>query len=194
MSERGVAMAETTETITRYRFSVEEYHRMGEAGIFGNDHRVELIRGEILKMAAIGNPHAVCVNKLNDAFDGLRAEGIRSVQNPLTLADSEPQPDLVLFVRRDDYYASARPRPADALLVVEVAETTLRFDRGVKGPLYAESGIREYWLVDLKAERIQVHRRPEGDAWGETFTAGRGESVSLEAFPDFSVAVDDVLP
>ena len=94
----------------------------------------------------------------------------------------------------DDYYASAHATPADVHLIVEVADASQVFDRDVKGPLYAENGIREYWLADLEAERIDVHRRPDGRRWGEIRTLGPGDTIAPEAFPDFEVAVDDVLP
>jgi Uma2 family endonuclease len=182
------------ETLPRHRFTVEDYHRMVEAGILTEDDPVELIHGEVVVMAPIGTRHTACVNRLVEVFDGLRPSVLRSVQNPVRLSDSEPEPDFALLARRDDFYASAHPVPADVRLVVEVAEASLPFDREVKGPLYAGNGIREYWIVDLEGDRIEIRRRPEGTSWGEVGAAGRGERIAPEAFPDFEVAVDDILP
>jgi Uma2 family endonuclease len=191
MSDGSVAMVDT---YPKHKFSVEDYHRMVEAGILTEYDKVELIRGELVLMSPIGSRHAACVSRLNDLFEGLRAKVLRYIQNPVRLEDSEPEPDFVLLGRKDDYYASGHPVPADVHLVIEVADTSQRFDRDVKGPLYAENGIREYWLVDVEADRVEVHRRPEGAAWREVTIRGRGESISPEAFPDFSVRLDDVLP
>ena len=191
MVERSATMAEA---ISRHRFSVEDYHRMVEAGILTENDPVELIRGELVVMAPIGSPHAASVTRLTDAFDGLRARVFRSTQNPVWLADSEPEPDFQLLVRKDDYYASGHPKPADVYLLVEVADSSLRFDREVKGPLYAENGIREYWLVDIEGDAIEVRRRPEDGRYRELRTVRRGETIAPEAFPDFEVAADAILP
>jgi Uma2 family endonuclease len=103
-------------------------------------------------------------------------------------------PRGLLLARRDDYYAAAHPTAADVQLIVEVAETSRIFDREVKGALYAENSVREYWLVDLEADRIEIHRRPEGTAWRDVSAVGRGKTIAPEAFPDFEAAVDDILP
>lgn len=191
MSERSTAMAET---IPRHRFSVDDYERMVEAGILTENDKVELIRGEIVVMAPIGSRHSACVSRLNEVFEGLRELALRRVQDAIRLSDSEPEPDLVLVSRHDDYYAAAHPTPDDIHLVVEVADTSQRFDREVKGALYAENRIREYWLVDVEANRIEIRREPEGTAWRETRTAGPGETIRLAAFPDYEVRTDDVIP
>src|ERR671938_544657 len=132
-------------------FSVDEYYRMGEAGILTEDDRVELIEGEIIEMSPIGSRHAACVNRLNTLLGRhLRQTAIVSVQNPIRLdAYSEPEPDVALLRPRADYYESGHPTPADALLIVEVADTSADYDRIIKLPLYAKAGIPEAWLVDL---------------------------------------------
>ena len=191
MPDRSATM-ETA--LPRHRFTVADYHRMVEAGILTENDRVELIRGEIVVMAPIGSPHSACVCRLNEAFEPLGATTLRSSQNPVVLMDSEPEPDFLLLARRDDYYAGAHPTPADVYLLVEVADSSQRFDRGVKGPLYASNGIREYWIVDLETDRVEVHRSPEERRWREVSIPGRGDSVALEAFPEFVVPLDDVLP
>jgi len=191
MPVRSVAMAEMIE---RRRFSVDDYHRMAEAGILTEDDRVELIHGEILVMAPIGTRHTACVKGLNRLFAGLQATALLSVQDPVAMEDSEPEPDFAILALRDDLFATAHPTPSDVHLIVEVADAGRTLDREVKGPLYAASGIREYWLVDLETDRIEIHRRPEGRRWREIRTVGPGDRIAPEAFPDFEVAVDDVLP
>src|SRR5438128_7324468 len=148
--------------ITRRRFTVDEYHRMLDARILTENDRVELVRGEIVQMAPIGSRHAGCVAALNQWFvTALRGRAILWPQNPITLPpDSEPQPDIVLVRPRADFYRSQHPGVDDVLLVVEVADTTYRYDRRVKLPLYAERGIREVWIVNLEGDALEVHRTP----------------------------------
>lgn len=161
----------------RHRFDVDAYHRMAAAGILAEGARVELIAGEIVDMAPIGSDHAQTVIELNARLDpkGLRGRAIVAVQSPLRLDDaSEPEPDLMLLCPRPGGYRRAHPTPADVLLLVEVAGASLAFDRDVKGPLYVRAGIAEFWLVDLRARAVHVHRRPRGDGWGETASHARG--------------------
>ena len=178
---------------TRRRFSADEYQRMGKAGILHEDDRVELIDGEIVLMSSIGLRHASCVAKLSNFFSALRDQVLLWPQNPVR-ADhwSEPQPDVCLL-RCDEFYEKAPVRPEDVLLAVEVADTSQRYDRSVKGPLYARTGIREYWLVDLVAEVVEVHREPTRDGYGSTEKLTRGDTLSPAAFPDFELSVADVL-
>jgi len=179
----------------RHRFSVEDYHRMAEAGILGEDDRVELIEGEVIAMSPIGSRHASCVDRhiaLLNRRIGDRA--ILRVQGPIRLDDcSEPEPDLVLLRTREDFYSPGHPRPDDVHLLIEVMDTTAAFDRGIKVALYARAGISEVWLVDLNQERVEVHRRPEAGAYSELQSRGRGDSVSAEAFPDVVLPVDAIL-
>ena len=181
--------------LARRRFTVDEYHRMGEAGILHEGDRVELIRGEIVQLTPIGNPHAACVAALNKLF--VRGVGDRAVvwpQNPiLLLPDSEPQPDLVLLRPRTDAYRTDRARADDVLLVVEVADTSLRYDRTVKVPLYAEHGIREAWIVDVEGECVEVYRGWTLGRYARTDRIARGTSFSPEAFPDLSLTVSDIV-
>src|SRR5436190_15615228 len=134
-------------TVKRRRFTLDEYHRMGKTGILSEDDRVELIEGEIIEMSPIGSRHAACVDRFNELIARLRLNIIVRVQSSIQLDDySQPQPDLALLRRRDDFYSSSLPRPADVLLVIEVADTTLEYDRFVKLPLSAHAGIPEAWL------------------------------------------------
>ncbi|MFN3476612.1 MAG: Uma2 family endonuclease [Candidatus Methylomirabilales bacterium] len=176
-------------------FTVAEYHKMAEAGILREDDRVELLEGEIMAMAPIGDRHAGTVDFLTDFF--FRHLGTRvqvRVQSPIRLGEhSEPQPDLALLKRRPDFYRSQHPGPEDVLLVVEVAETSTDYDRDLKLPLYARSGIPEVWLVDLAGELIEVYRQPSPQGYQEVQWVLRGQPLSSQAFPDLELAVDDVL-
>lgn len=181
--------------VLRRRFTVDEYHRMGQAGILREDDRVELIDGEIVEMTPIGSPHAACVTRLSHLL--IRALGERvivSVQNPTSIPPhSEPQPDLMVLRPRADFYARAHPEPRDVLLVVEVADTSVSFDRGVKVPLYARAGITEVWLVDLTTDVVEVYRRPATGRYGVTHRRQRGERLECDAFPELILTVDQVL-
>ncbi len=147
-----------TEVIKR-RFTVEEYHRMAESGILTEDDKVELIHGEIIAMSPIGIRHMSCVNRLNMLLTSLfTGEAIVSVQNPVKINhDSEPEPDLVLLRHENDFYARRAPTVEDVLLIIEVADSTLRYDQKVKLPLYAQAGVREVWIVNLEKEQVEVY-------------------------------------
>lgn len=181
--------------LARRRFTVDEYHRMAEVGVLTEDDRVELINGEIVEMPPIGDRHAGTLDHLATLlFSHLRHAVQVRVQGPIHLDErSEPQPDLTLLRQRADFYRGAHPRPEDVLLVVEIADTTPAFDRAVKLPLYARSGIAEAWLVDLRGGRLEVHRRPTGEGYGEVRTMRRGETVSPLAFPDVALPVAEIL-
>ena len=176
--------------------TIDEYHRMGEEGVFPPDARVELIRGEIVEMSPIGPRHAGSVRRFNRNFSArLSPYAIVDVQNPVEMREqeSEPQPDIVLLRLQDDLYSAATPTPGDTLLVVEVADSSLSFDRRVKMHLYAEAGIPESWLVDLKSSTLFVYRRPSPDGYQDVRAYRRGESVAPEAFPDVRFTLDEIL-
>lgn len=162
---------------------------MGEAGILGEDDRLELIDGEIVTMPPIGSRHAGCVKRLNALFgSALAGRVVVSAQDPLVLDDySEPQPDIVLLRPRPDYYASAHPRPEDVLLLVEVADSSLDYDEDVKVPRYARAGVQEMWIVDLEHARVLVW------AGGETRTLQPGETLAPSAFPEVCLSVARIL-
>jgi len=181
-------------TVVRRRFTVDEYHRMAEAGILGEDDRVELIEGEIVTMSPIGSRHASCVAKLTALFSRVQEQWIVWVQNPIRLGKhSEPQPDVALLKPREDFYATAHPGPEDILLVVEIAETSTDYDRTVKVPLYARFGIPEVWLVDLAGEHIEVYRKPSPQGYREVQHLRRGRKVIPQELPCIQIAVDDIL-
>ncbi|HVC93292.1 MAG TPA: Uma2 family endonuclease [Pirellulales bacterium] len=182
-------------TLVHHRFTVDEYEQMVECGILSERDRVELIRGEILEKMPIGERHAGCVNHLNSllaAAVGKRA--VVAIQNPVIFPDSQPEPDVALLLPRDDFYKSVKPRPKDVLLVIEVADSTLDFDRDIKGAMYAQSGIQEYWILNLLDNCLEVHRQPQSDGtFRDVRTLPCGHSVEIATLPDVTVAVADVL-
>ena len=184
------------ELLTRRRFTVEEYHRMGEAGVLPEDSRIELIAGDIVVREPIGSRHAGTVNRLNRLWTSRLGErAVVQIQNPIELPkeDSEPQPDVTLLRPRADFYTAAHPVAADVLLLIEVADSTLAVDRRVRMPLYARAAIHEAWLLDLTADRVEVYRAPTADGYQQLVRLERGQRVAPEAFPALIVGVEDLL-
>ena len=153
--------------IERWRFTVDDYYRMAEVGILPPDARVELINGDVIQMPPIGSHHNGSVMSLDEIIRELLGRRASvSAQGPLLLRDfGAPQPDLLVLKRRADYYRSANPTAADVLLVIEVSESTLSYDRQVKGSMYAAAGIVEYWIVNLLDGQIEVYRDPSPDGY-----------------------------
>jgi Uma2 family endonuclease len=181
--------------IVRWKLDVHEYHRMGEAGILTRDDRVELIEGELVQMSPIGSGHSGTVNALVDMlFRAVAGRAVVAVQNPVRLSDhSEPQPDFALLRPRADFYRGETATPADVLLLIEVADSSLRFDRLVKLPLYARHRIPEVWVVDLPAGAVEVCRSPTPEGYARVAREGRGASVEPEALPGLRLRVDEIL-
>jgi Uma2 family endonuclease len=181
--------------LVRRLFSVEDYHRMAEAGILSPDEKVELLEGEVVHMNPIGSPHAACVSRLTELFaQHVRSRALMRVQAPIRVGDqSEPEPDLVLAKRRPDHYASNHPAPQDIFLAIEVAWSSLSVDRHKKMPLYGRFGIPEAWIVNLEEGRLEVYRDPAEDGYRQIWLLGRGKRVQLLAFPEVEVTVDEVL-
>jgi Uma2 family endonuclease len=180
------------EDVRLRRISVEEYHRMGSAGIFGPDERVELLNGRIVETAPTGTLHAHVVTALADALhNAFRDRAVIRTQQPLTLDTwSEPRPDIVLACGPMDRYHSAHPAAADALLVIEVARATLPFDHGEKCTAYACAGIGEYWIVNLVDQVVERFTEPAGATFRARSTARPGERIAARVFPDDAIAVD----
>jgi Uma2 family endonuclease len=178
------------------RISVDEYHRMIEAGILDEDEKVQLVDGMLVAMTPQGQPHAFVIMRLTRLLARALSDDFEVLpQLPLTLgADSEPEPDLAV-VRAQDA-ASTRRHPRTALLVVEVAGDSLRFDRRTKLALYASSGIPEYWIVNLEDAVIEVFREPDAAAgsYRATAVARRGETLASAALPGVGVAVALLFP
>jgi Uma2 family endonuclease len=178
---------------TRRRFTVHDYHRMAEADILHEDDRVELIGGEILEMSPVGGRHAACVREINHLLSRQLGDELRAdVQSPVRLSEQEePQPDLAVLRTRD--YAGLLPTPEDVLLLIEIADTSLTYDRNVKLPLYARSGIAEIWLVDLNANIVERYTEPSGDGYRLLRRAGGEEMLESAVLPALVVPVDIAL-
>lgn len=153
--------------LSRHKLSIDDYHRMGRAGILREDSRVELIEGELIDMAPIGSLHASVVSALSMFFARHVGESaIVWTQNPLRLLpNNEPQPDIALLKPRSDRYRGALPAAADVLLVIEVADTTIKYDRDIKLPLYARYAIPEAWLIDLDRRTLGIYLEPSGSGY-----------------------------
>jgi Uma2 family endonuclease len=179
----------------RHLFSVAEYERMNTAGLFAGGQRLELVGGEIVEMAPIGSPHASVVGRLTRLLVlGVSERAVVWVQNPVRLNElSEVQPDVALLRPRRDFYASGHPGPEDVLLLIEVADTTGRWDRAVKRPLYAAAGIGEVWIVDLPARMVEVADHPGRDDYDQVRQAAMGETITPAAFPDLAIEIAEIL-
>lgn len=179
----------------RKLFTVAEYHQLIETGVLKEDDRFELLNGEILEMSPIGPRHASCVKRMNTLLgDKLRKRAIVSVQDPITLGDySEPQPDLALLKPQADFYASAHPTSADALIIFEVADSSVETDRRNKIPTYAFAGIGEVWLIDLVNDRIEVHSNPFKGVYQEVRIVQRDQNVISPSLPFLKLKANEVL-
>lgn len=182
--------------VARRTFTVDEYYKMAEAGILHEDDRVELIEGEIVNMTPIGSRHMACVKKLNRLFfNRLGDEVIISIQDPLRLiGQSEPEPDVALLKPRQDFYAESPPSASDALLVIEVADTSLLYDLSIKIPLYARAGVVEVWLVDLLQRQVTTFSNPAPQGYQSVQTKRAGDRLTPTAWPALTLSLDDLLP
>jgi Uma2 family endonuclease len=181
--------------LNTFRLNVSQYHQMSEAGILSENDKVELINGEIIEMSPIGRRHAACVDRINRLFSNiLGIKVIVRVKNPIILNNlSEPEPDIALLQPRADFYESGHPQPQDICLLIEVADSSLEYDKDVKIPLYASSGISEVWLVDIYEQVIIVYRYPSESGYSDIQTLSRGKKLSIQAFPEINLVVNDIL-
>lgn len=181
--------------VTRHRFTVADYERMCQVGIFSEDERLELVCGEVIQMSPIGERHAACVAILAQLITlRLQRSALVWVQNPLRLDDySEPQPDLAVLKPRATHYRTSKPTPGDVLVVIEVSDSTLEFDRKVKVPLYAGAGIPEAWLVNLPEERIEVYSDPAGGEYQTVRSYARGRRLQSHTLASLRLSVSKVL-
>ena len=177
---------------TRRRFTRAEYYRMAEAGILGEDDRVELIEGEIVQMSPIGDRHVAFVINVNNLLAGrLAGRALVSPQNPVVLTDDTvPQPDITVLRRRA--YKERRVQADDVLLLIEVADTSLAYDRTTKLRLYAQAGIPEYWIVDCTTESVEVYVQPAGDRYRDVTRVVGPASLRLRAFPDVELTLAEI--
>jgi Uma2 family endonuclease len=176
------------------KFTTESYHKMSELGLFKEGDRLELIKGEIIEMSPVGLKHASCVKRLNHLFmKKLGDQVIVGVQDPIQLEDnSEPQPDLVLLKPRSDFYANKHPQAKDILLLIEVSDSSLEYDRTVKIPLYAENQISEVWLVDLNESCLEIYRKPYQNYYQNTQKLSPINSIILSNFPKVEIKINEL--
>jgi Uma2 family endonuclease len=180
--------------VPRHRLTRRDYYRLGEAGILGKDDRVELLEGQLVDMSPIGPRYAIVTENLNalliTAFAG-RA-WVRC-QDPVVLNDgSEPQPDIALVQRPWRGYPHTHPGPDDIFLLIEVADSSLDFDRTVKLELYARAGIREVWIVDLTTDSVLVHRNPSGGEFGSVVRVEAPAALGVEGLPGVTIPIASV--
>jgi Uma2 family endonuclease len=178
-----------------YRFTREEYHRLGEVGILGENDRIELVDGELIVMSPIGRQHAKSVRKSNNLIvQRLAGRALVDCQNALNLnPTSEPQPDF-LILRSQMADSDDLPTPADVLLIIESADSSLGFDRGKKLRLYAQAGVPEVWIYNLLESVIECYRAPEEQVYRDVHHFAKGQQLSMQAFPEVLFAVDELLP
>jgi Uma2 family endonuclease len=176
--------------VQRHQITVDQYYQMAQVGLLSAEDRVELIEGEIIDMAPIGSAHASTLRTLAELFrEAVGKQAIVAVQDPVRLGDrSEPEPDLALLRRREDRYKHAHPTAPDVYLIVEVAQTSLRYDREIKLPLYARHGIPEVWIIDTQKRTLSLHRDPQGERYASESTTSAPGKLALSALPD--VAID----
>ena len=183
-------------TLNTRKFTVDEYYRLAEVGILQPDERVELVNGEILLMPLIGPLHAATVDHWTRIFME-RASNRYTVrnQNPVRLGErSEPVPDLAILRYRERGYFGSHPRPEDTLLVIEVADSTLAYDRRTKAILYAQANIPETWIMNLPEECIESFTEPGPEGYAQRSVYRRGDRISPASLQDVEFAVDDLLP
>ena len=176
------------DSVQRHRWTVKAYHQL--AGyIFDEDTRVELIEGTIYDRAPIGSLHAALVTHLVRLFDRAVGEAaVVSVQNPVVLGEhSEPEPDIMLLRPKADFYAAAHPRPADVLLIVEISDSSLRYDRETKVPLYARHGIPEVWLIDVESQRLSVYHTPGQQGYLYGYYPEQLGSITPQQLPEIEL-------
>lgn len=181
-------------TLTRYKLTVDDYHKLAEVGILNEDSRVELIEGELIEMSPIGPPHSWMINRLTKKL--VQAAGdlaVVSVQNSVRLSrHSEPQPDFVLL---RPHMARERRRIAgteDTLLVIEVADSSLSYDRGIKLSLYARSGVPEVWIVNMQDECIETHSGPAHTGYTRSDIRRKGDHLRFDAIPAIDIDLTEL--
>ena len=184
------------DSIVTRKFTVDEYYRMGEAGIFRPEERVELIEGVIVVMSPIGIRHAATVHRYIQVFSPLVGERLSfQIQNPIHLDDNtEPEPDVMLLRPRPDNFYDSHPSPEDVLLIVEVSETSLNYDRDVKAHLYGRHNIPETLVLNLPGDCIEGFTRPGPEGYAQHNIYRRGDTITLASLPDLELSVDDLLP
>ncbi|MCB1770852.1 MAG: Uma2 family endonuclease [Candidatus Competibacteraceae bacterium] len=174
----------------RHRITIEEYHQMGEAGIFDEDARIELLEGELFDMAPIGSKHANTVARLVHLFYAAKDSVVVWVQNPIALASSEPEPDVALL--KPGNYWDHLPTVDDALLLIEVADSSMQYDREKKIPVYGRYGIPETWLVDVNARQVEIYREPSPSGYRTVLMRGEEDCIAPLALPELEITLGEI--
>ena len=179
----------------RLRFSVDEYYQMIELGMLKDYEKAEIIEGELIDKMPIGEKHSAVVEKLSEILRDKLGESVSlRNQQPIKFSDyNEPQPDLAILQRRDDFYFYENPVPKDVLVLIEVSDATLKYDRDTKLALYAEAEIPEVWIVNLPNNIIEVHQKPSNGIYQLAKIFKRGESVKSAILPNLNLKVDEIL-
>ncbi len=187
--------------LTRKRFTIEDYHRLGELGFFEETERVELIRGEIITMPTKKTPHSVCNTRLvSQLITMLGEKAIIRGQEPIMIPpDSEPQPDVVIAINKPDEYLSSHPYPQDILLLIEISDSTLKYDRETKLSLYSEAEIKNYWIINLVNNYLEDYQKPFQDLQGNFSYANKeiflpDSQIKIPGFPDICLDLRKVFP
>ena len=182
--------------ISKRLFTVHDYHRMVDAGILSERDRVELIRGEVLAMNPMGPRHSAAVMLALQAMVRIIGDrAIVGVQGSVRLDDyDEPQPDVYLLRPKADYYASRHATPADILLIIEMADSSLEYDQSVKATLYAETGVAEYWIADIRNDRLLAYSNIRESRYATCRELHRGDTISPRLLSEIEIGVTDLLP
>ena len=185
-----------TYTPTRHRFTVAEYHAMADAGIFSENERVELLDGDIINMPPIGDWHQASIDFYTNILPQLlQGRAIVRIQGPTRLCDeSEPQPDVMLLKWRDDFYRDGHPEPSDVLLLIEVSDTSIEYDRSTKLSAYARTGIPEVWILSRDDRRIESYTEPSEGTYSSVRHVRPTDTIAPQAFPDVTIEVGQFFP
>lgn len=178
-----------------HRFTVDEFHLMGEVGLFDDEKRYELLEGEIIEMLPPGNYHSAHVDRAHlEIFERLRRKYHLRNQGNVQVSDiSEPLPDIAILRKSPDEYLSTAPKAKDVLLLIEIADSSLSHDRNRKALIYARAGVPEYWIVDVRGRQVLVFRKPRRTGYGETKAHQPGEKLRALKIPELALKVDDLL-
>jgi Uma2 family endonuclease len=174
--------------VKAHKLSFADYQRMAEAGILTEDSRVELIEGVIVDMSPIGSHHAGLVGQIVRLLAGEPTSAMLWIQSPIRLGNyTEPEPDIVLLKPRNDFYKKSLPQPEDILLLIEVADSSVDYDRKIKIPLYAEHGVPEVWLIDLNLNQIEIYLEPSKDGFRKLLKPAPETALSPTLIPEITL-------
>ncbi len=191
----AVIEQETNLTVKRRRFTTDEFQEMVKVRILPEEHGWEVIDGYLIDKMSIGTKHASVVKRLNRILNRRFGDNLLvSVQDPIHLNKyNEPEPDIALLVWRDDEYQTQHPIPNDILAVIEVSDSTLKYDREVKKNLYAEAGIVEFWLIDITGSTVEVYSQPRNGMYRNVQIFGKGETVNSITIEKLALEVNEIL-